>query len=107
MCSLSVSSHYFFRNHRVFSDVRDRANRELHQRGNSKSGKWEVYFPPPSLCTDNGVMVAWTGVEMLQRRISHPKDDLDLEPFSRWVLGEPLPEARRIFRKRKTTVLVT
>ena len=28
--------------------------------------KWKILFPPPQLCTDNGVMVAWSGIEKLK-----------------------------------------
>ena len=26
----------------------------------------ELSFPPPSLCTDNAAMIAWTGIEMFE-----------------------------------------
>jgi N6-L-threonylcarbamoyladenine synthase len=26
-----------------------------------------AFFPPMNLCTDNGVMVAWNGIEILKR----------------------------------------
>jgi len=50
--------------------------------------------PPPRLCTDNGVMVAWAGVEHYSRGMTEsppPIDEpldcwLDLRP--RWQLGE-------------------
>lgn len=41
--------------------------------------------PPPSLCTDNGVMIAWTGIEMLTLGISH---SMDFQPCPRWPLEE-------------------
>ena len=34
-----------------------------------------LVFPPPSLCTDNGVMVAWAGVEKLLQGCSDPIGD--------------------------------
>ena len=79
------------------SEILDRANDEL--KYFKKKSPWEVYFPPPSLCTDNGVMVAWTGIELFQSGISH---DLlqDLEPLSRWRIGNPLPDTNKKFRKR-------
>ncbi|EGG19411.1 O-sialoglycoprotein endopeptidase [Cavenderia fasciculata] len=35
--------------------------------------KLPVVFPNPSLCTDNGAMIAWAGIEML-------KEDLNIDP---------------------------
>jgi N6-L-threonylcarbamoyladenine synthase len=41
--------------------------------------------PPPALCTDNGAMVAWAGIERLGRNLT---DSLDFAPRPRWPLGE-------------------
>ena len=41
--------------------------------------------PPPRLCTDNAVMVAWAGVRRLQAGLSDP---LDHAPRPRWPLAE-------------------
>jgi N6-L-threonylcarbamoyladenine synthase len=54
-----------------------------------------VCAPPPSLCTDNGVMVAWTGIERLRRGLAEPapkiKDLADVDKYTevrpRWPLG--------------------
>lgn len=49
--------------------------------------------PPLALCTDNGVMVAWTGIERLQFGLV---DGLDFAPRPRWPLdpaAEPVPFA--------------
>lgn len=35
-----------------------------------KTKAMKLVFPPPALCTDNGVMVAWAGIEKLQLGIS-------------------------------------
>ena len=43
---------------------------------------------PPALCTDNGVMIAWAGMERLQKGIS---DGLDVQPRARWPLTELVP----------------
>lgn len=40
---------------------------------------------PPALCTDNGVMIAWAGMERLREGLS---DSLDVEPRARWPLSE-------------------
>ncbi|KAJ4955989.1 hypothetical protein NE237_012772 [Protea cynaroides] len=60
----------------------------------------QLVCPPPSLCTDNGVMVAWTGIEhfRLGRFDPPPPPDepedtvFDLRP--RWPLGEEHSEGR-------------
>lgn len=41
--------------------------------------------PPPKLCTDNAVMVAWCGVE---KSLCGPPDSLDFAPRPRWPLTE-------------------
>ncbi len=43
---------------------------------------------PPALCTDNGVMIAWAGMERLLRGAV---DDLSVAPRARWPLTELLP----------------
>jgi N6-L-threonylcarbamoyladenine synthase len=39
--------------------------------------------PPPGLCTDNGAMIAWTGIERLRRGLV---DELDAPLRPRWPL---------------------
>ncbi len=41
--------------------------------------------PPPALCTDNGAMIAWAGIERLRLGIA---DGLDFAPRPRWPLAE-------------------
>jgi N6-L-threonylcarbamoyladenine synthase len=41
--------------------------------------------PPPKLCTDNAVMVAWAGIERLRAGLASP---LDTAPRPRWPLDE-------------------
>ncbi len=41
--------------------------------------------PPVPLCTDNGAMVAWAGIERLQANLD---DSLDFAPRPRWPLDE-------------------
>ncbi len=46
--------------------------------------------PPPKLCTDNGAMIAWAGIERLRLGLT---DGLDFRPRPRWPL-DPGVEAR-------------
>ncbi len=46
--------------------------------------------PPPALCTDNGAMIAWAGIERLKLGLT---DGLDFAPRPRWPLD---PEAVRM-----------
>ncbi|TXG62680.1 hypothetical protein EZV62_009674 [Acer yangbiense] len=65
-----------------------------------KKNNLQLVCPPPSLCTDNGVMVAWTGIENFRMGrydppppVDDPEDFLfDLRP--RWPLGEEYAEGR-------------
>eukprot|EP00252_Welwitschia_mirabilis_P011897 TRINITY_DN2645_c0_g1_i1.p1 TRINITY_DN2645_c0_g1~~TRINITY_DN2645_c0_g1_i1.p1 ORF type:complete len:497 (-),score=91.07 TRINITY_DN2645_c0_g1_i1:164-1654(-) len=60
----------------------------------AKKNNLNIVLPPPSLCTDNGAMVAWTGIEHFRLgrweappSIDEPEDAwVDLRP--RWQLGE-------------------
>jgi N6-L-threonylcarbamoyladenine synthase len=45
----------------------------------------ELVAPPPSLCTDNGAMIAWAGAERLALGLT---DTLDVVPRPRWPLDE-------------------
>jgi N6-L-threonylcarbamoyladenine synthase len=46
--------------------------------------------PPPALCTDNAVMIAWAGVERLKLGLSDP---LDVKARPRWPLDPTAPKA--------------
>ena len=46
--------------------------------------------PPISLCTDNGVMIAWAGVE---HALKGMYNNLDFKPRPRWPLDENAPKA--------------
>jgi N6-L-threonylcarbamoyladenine synthase len=47
------------------------------------AGGFELVAPPVRLCTDNAVMVAWTGIERLRLGLA---DGLDFAPRPRWPL---------------------
>ncbi len=46
--------------------------------------------PPVRWCTDNGVMIAWAGLERFAAGLT---DDLDFKPRPRWPLDENAPKA--------------
>ena len=46
--------------------------------------------PPQALCTDNGAIVAWAGIERLKLGL---KDGLDFAPRPRWPLDPAAPKA--------------
>ncbi|WP_169543919.1 tRNA (adenosine(37)-N6)-threonylcarbamoyltransferase complex transferase subunit TsaD [Sneathiella aquimaris] len=54
---------------------------------------FNLVVPPPALCTDNGAMIAWAGIERLQLGLT---DTLDMSAKARWPLdpdAEPAPFA--------------
>jgi hypothetical protein len=55
-----------------------------------------LIFPPISLCTDNGVMVAWAGIEKLNMNISDSIDGQEAIP--KWSIGKPF-EDTYMFKK--------
>ncbi|WP_416896298.1 MAG: tRNA (adenosine(37)-N6)-threonylcarbamoyltransferase complex transferase subunit TsaD [Minwuia sp.] len=71
------------------------ANRYLRTRLQTVCADAELPFlaPPPALCTDNGAMVAWAGVERFRLGLT---DGLATAPRARWPLdaeAAPLPFA--------------
>ncbi len=50
----------------------------------------EFSAPPIRFCTDNGVMIAWAGLERFQKGYVN---DLDFKPRPRWPLDENAPKA--------------
>ena len=61
------------------------ANQHLSKRLKSlaEENSMSLVIPPPNLCTDNGAMVAWAGVERLRLNLI---DSLDFAPKPRWPL---------------------
>ncbi|XP_066314234.1 probable tRNA N6-adenosine threonylcarbamoyltransferase, mitochondrial isoform X2 [Miscanthus floridulus] len=61
----------------------------------------QLVSPPPSLCTDNGVMIAWTGIEhfVVGRFEDPPADDEpdDMQAYSRCLLTGESQTAFTIF----------
>ena len=49
-----------------------------------------LVIPPPALCTDNGAMVAWAGLERLRLGMT---DGLDVAARPRWPLDRTAPKA--------------
>jgi N6-L-threonylcarbamoyladenine synthase len=49
----------------------------------AESRGFRLLAPPPRLCTDNAVMVAWAGIERLRLGLADP---LDFAPRPRWPL---------------------
>ena len=52
--------------------------------------KMKLLFPPPELCTDNGAMIAWAGIERLNLGLTTP---FNIKAKARWALNE-LEEAQ-------------
>ncbi len=68
------------------------ANRYLRRRLSSVAGErgYRLVAPPPRLCTDNGAMIAWAGIERLRLGLT---DGLDFAPRPRWPLDPDAPPA--------------
>lgn len=62
--------------------------------GLAKHFNMEAVFPPPRLCTDNGVMIAWAGLEALKVNEVGvaPENVLGVEVESRCPLGSSIHE---------------
>jgi N6-L-threonylcarbamoyladenine synthase len=57
----------------------------------AEAAEVELVAPPPRLCTDNAVMVAWAGLERLRAGL---ESGFDAAPRPRWPLEE-LGEVQR------------
>ena len=51
----------------------------------AKNHNMQCITPPLKLCTDNGAMIAWAGLELYKQGISHP---LSFPAKPRWPLGK-------------------
>ncbi|MBM3608310.1 MAG: tRNA (adenosine(37)-N6)-threonylcarbamoyltransferase complex transferase subunit TsaD [Alphaproteobacteria bacterium] len=63
------------------------AIRSALQRLSAQSGV-KLVLPPPNLCTDNGAMIAWAGIERLRAGL---EDGLDFAARPRWPLDPAAP----------------
>ena len=50
----------------------------------------KLIAPPPALCTDNGAMIAWAGLEQMAQGLT---SDLSFAPRPRWPLDPGAPAA--------------
>lgn len=68
------------------------ANTHLRQtlEGLAASEGLQFVAPPLKLCTDNGAMIAWAGIERLKLGLT---DSLDFAPRPRWPLDPDAPKA--------------
>jgi len=68
------------------------ANEMLRERLEATAGAAGFAFlaPPQRLCTDNGAMIAWAGIERLRLGLT---DALDFAPRPRWPLDPNAPKA--------------
>ncbi len=57
---------------------------------------FKVHFPSPHLCTDNGVMIAWTGVEAVRAGVCegvYCVDNVDKVDYTpKWPLGKDISQ---------------
>ena len=65
------------------------ANKYIRSRLQSLCEKQKTRFavPPIALCTDNGAMIAWAGIEKFQKG---QFATLDFKPRPRWPLGSAI-----------------
>jgi N6-L-threonylcarbamoyladenine synthase len=81
-------------------ELRRRLLELLRAREEAGGSRVPLVFPPVSLCTDNGVMAAWGGVEKLNLCISDAIEGQEVQ--ARWPLAQAMDPAELVFRKRLT-----
>jgi len=54
----------------------------------SEKLNFSIFFPPFELCTDNGAMIAWAGIERFRLGF---RDELNFEARPRWPLDMNAP----------------
>ncbi len=59
-----------------------------------------LLIPPPALCTDNGAMIAWAGIERLALGMT---DGMDAPPRARWRLDEAATTPAQFANTRAST----
>lgn len=64
------------------SALRDKLRRDGERQG------WQVFYPRPEFCTDNGAMIAFAGS---QRLLAGQQESLAIEAWPRWKLGDLAP----------------
>ena len=76
------------------------ANRALRERLDSLAGEadWDVFYPRPEFCTDNGAMIAYAGMLRLS---GGERAGLSIDARARWSLDELRPPGEK--EKRKST----
>lgn len=69
------------------------ANQYIREKLNNLAKDNDLIFsaPPIRLCTDNGTMIAWAGLERFRTGI---QDELNFRPRPRWPLDDTAPKAR-------------
>jgi len=63
----------------------------VYLRGRLEALGARLVAPPIRLCTDNGAMIAWAGIERLRRGMT---DALDFAPRPRWPLDPSVAAGR-------------
>ena len=81
------------------AELRARVQEVCDEQAAKGGPRWRLAVPPPRLCTDNGVMVGWAGVESLRRGVAHDAEGLEVR--ARWPIGPPLVEPELSAREKK------
>ncbi|XP_040570912.1 tRNA N6-adenosine threonylcarbamoyltransferase, mitochondrial [Lepeophtheirus salmonis] len=56
---------------------------------------YDTYYPPPQYCTDNGLMIAWNGIEKMRAgwEMVQPKNALSIQPLPRGKFGTNISDS--------------